>query len=394
MQSAPRTVEPSPAAWGDHPAILHVDIDAFFASVEQLRNPRLRGRAVIVGAGVIASCSYEARRRGCKAGMPLAQARRLCPEAVFLDGHAQIYRCFAERIFEIAARFAPSMETFLDEAYLDLSGTERLHGSFGGAGAALRVAIREETGLPVSIGIGSNRMIAKMVTKTVKPDGLGLLPPGAEEEFVLSRPIGDLPGIGHAVGPVLERLNVRTVAQLRELPEQALHGLFGRSLGHALWERAWGRDTRVVSAREIPGSVRRETTFHHPTIERRELAAMLHYLTSRAGRETRRLGLACRTVRVHLRYNDGEACARASSFPSPTAVDAQLYARAMRLLEDLFTRRAAVRNVGVELSHFGPAAGEQLDLLDAGAATRQADLEAGLDRVRDRFGFCLLYTSP
>ncbi|MBD3161055.1 MAG: DNA polymerase IV [Candidatus Eisenbacteria bacterium] len=380
--------------WEDAPAILHLDIDAFFASIEQLRDPRLRGRPVIVGAGVIASCSYEARRKGCKAGMPLTEARRLCPEAILLDGHAQIYRCFAERIFEIASRYAPSMETYLDEAYLDLTGTGRLHASFREAGIRLRAEIRRATGLAVSAGIGTNRMIAKMVTKTVKPDGFALLPPGEEDRFVLSRPIGDLPGVGRAVGPTLWKLNVRTVADLRELPEQALRGLFGRALGRALWERARGRDGRIVSEREVPSSIRRETSFHQPTIERRELIGMLHYLSTRAGREMRRLGLACRTVRVHLRYADGVSDARRSTFPSPTAVDQQIYGRAELLFLSLFTRRAAIRNVGVELSGFGPASGEQLDLLGGEERVRRCDLEHGLDRVRDRFGFAAVLGGP
>ena len=255
--------------WHPSPAILHLDIDAFFAAIEQLRDPRLRGRPVIVGAGVIASCSYEARACGCKAGLSLSEARRLCPDAVFLDGHAQIYRCFAEKVFGVAAQYAPAMETFLDEAYLELTGTEGIHRSYREAGQRLRAEIREATGLAVSVGIGTNRMIAKMVTKTVKPDGLGVLPPGGEEAFVLSRPIRDLPGIGDVAGPTLWKLNVRTVRDLRGLPEEALHGLFGRSVGHALREQAWGRDSRVVSIREIPGSIRRETSFHHPTIERK-----------------------------------------------------------------------------------------------------------------------------
>jgi DNA polymerase-4 len=395
VPTVPATAGPCAGPWDPSPAILHLDIDAFFASIEQLRDPRLRGRPVIVGAGVIASCSYEARRFGCKAGMRLSDARRICPHAVFLDGHAQIYRCFAEKIFEAASQYSPSMETFLDEAYLDLSGTERLHGSYAEAGRRLREDVRAGTGLAVSVGIGTNRMIAKMVTKTVKPDGMGVLVPGGEEAFVVSRPIRDLPGVGHAVGPTLEQLNVRTVAELRDLPEQALHGLFGKALGHALWERAWGRDTRIVSVREIPGSIRRETSFHQPTIDRRELTAMLHYLASRAGREMRRLGLACRTVSVHLRYTDGESCARASSFPSPTAVDAQIYARAATLLGALFTRRVAVHNVGVEISNFGRAVGQQLDLIDGEeAGIRQADLEAGVDRVRDRFGFAAIMGGP
>ncbi len=384
----------STESWGANPAILHLDIDAFFASIEQLRDPRLRGRPVIVGAGVIASCSYEARRCGCRAGMRLSEARRLCPDAVLLDGHAQIYRCFAETIFEIAAHYAPGMETFLDEAYLDLTGTDRLHTSFAEVGERLRAELRETTGLAVSVGIGTNRMIAKMVTKTVKPDGLGILAPGREEAFVVSRPIGDLPGVGRVVGPTLARLNVRTIAELRQLPEQALRGLFGHALGCALMERAWGRDRRIVSVREIPGSIRRETSFGSPTIERRELAGMLHYLTTRAGREMRRLGLACRTIRVHLRYSDGDSTARSASFPSPTMVDQQIYARAELLLTSLFTRRVAVRNIGVELSNLGVAGGEQLDLLETGRSVRQVKLEAGLDRVRDRFGFGSVMGGP
>jgi len=382
-----RTRRAPPHPWDPHPAILHLDIDAFFASIEQLRNPRLAGRPVIVGTGVIASCSYEARRRGCGAGMSLREARLRCPEAVVLDGRAQIYRCYAERVFDIAARYAPAMETFLDEAYLDLSGSEGAQGSYIDAATRLRAEIRRATGLAVSVGVATNRMAAKMVTKTVKPDGVGLLAPGLEEAFVLSRAIGDLPGVGHAIGPTLWRLNVRTVGQLRELPEQALRGLFGPSMGRAIWERAWGRDTRVVSAREIPGSIRRETSFHQPTIDRREMRAMLHYLAARAGGEMRRLGLACRTVAVHLRYAGGEVCAKRSSFPSPTAVDKQVYGRAEALFDGLFMRRSAVRNIGVEIGGFGRAAAEQLDLLDGRGSVRQADLEAGLDRVRDRFGF-------
>ena len=166
------------------PAVLHVDIDAFFAAIEQQRDPRLAGRPVIVGAGVIASCSYQARAFGLRAGMPLSEARRLCPEAVILEGHAQVYRCFAEQIFACCREVSPAVETYLDEAYCDLGGTERLHGDLVEAARGLKRAIRAATGLAVTCGIGPNRMLAKLIGKTVKPDGLARIGVAGADAFM------------------------------------------------------------------------------------------------------------------------------------------------------------------------------------------------------------------
>src|SRR5678815_1715861 len=164
-----------PPGTAPSPLILHVDIDAFFAAIEQQRDPRLQGRPVIVGAGVIASCSYEARAFGLKAGMALTEARRLCPQAVILEGHAQVYRCFAEVIFAHCRSVSPAVETYLDEAYCDLTGTERLHGDVLAAARIASFMARAETGLTVTCGLGPNRMLAKLVGKTVKPDGLAAI---------------------------------------------------------------------------------------------------------------------------------------------------------------------------------------------------------------------------
>jgi DNA polymerase IV len=419
--------------------VLHLDLDAFFASVEQLRQPHLRGRPVIVGAGVIASCSYEARRLGLRAGMRLSEARQRCPEAVILPGHAQTYRCFAEAVFAIANRFSPAMETFLDEAYLDLAGTENLHrGGWPEIGRLLQAEIRREVGLQVSIGMAGNRMVAKMVTRMVKPNGVGWCDPGCEEEFVAGRPVQDLPGVGPRVGAVLRQLNVLTVADLRRVPEDALVALFGAP-GRQLYLRCRGRDTTVISAREIPHSIRRETSFHRPAIEPEEMEGMLHYLCVRAVREARRLGLAARTLRVHLRYSDGESVARAQTLPAPTGSSEEAFGRARLLFRGLFTRRVAVHNLGVELSGLVAHVGEQLDLWDVpwgGQTTdsstagwgscgiqspepasgrgdgtsrmqdgrgrrpdgrgrmRRLDLEGAVDRVRDRFGFSAVTSGP
>jgi DNA polymerase IV len=166
--------------WGPHPAVLHLDIDAFFASVEQLRQPALRGRPVIVGSGVVASASYEARAYGIRAGTALSDVRRLCPEAVILAGHAPTYRAFAERVFDLAAECAPDLETFLDDALVDLTGTERVNGHLVRAAARLRRRIAEETGLSVSMGLATNRTVARMVTRLAKPGGVAWLRPGGE----------------------------------------------------------------------------------------------------------------------------------------------------------------------------------------------------------------------
>src|SRR5437867_12350109 len=231
---------PSPEAPPDSPGapertVLHVDIDAFFAGVGQRRDPRLQGRPVIVGAGVIASCSYEARAFGLRAGMPLSEARRLCPQAVILDGHAQVYRCFAEEIFARCRAIAPEVEAYLDEAYCDLSGTERLHGGLIEKVRELKLDILEATGLSVTCGIGPNRMLAKLIGKTVKPDGLARIGAAEADAFLHDRPIEQLAGVGHAHAKTLRSMNLRTMSALRALSAEVLVALFGAN-GRLLYE--------------------------------------------------------------------------------------------------------------------------------------------------------------
>jgi DNA polymerase-4 len=365
--------------------VLHVDIDAFFASIEQQRDPRLAGRPVIVGSGVIASCSYEARRFGLRAGMPLSEAKRLCPDAVVLEGHAQVYRCFAERIFERCRELAPDVETYLDEAYVELTGTERVHGDFLAAAARLRRAIQDETGLTVTCGLGPNRMLAKLVGKTVKPDGLARLDECEADAFLVDRPVEQLAGVGHAHAKTLRSMNVRTIGALRALPVAALEALFGAP-GRLLFERCRGNDTAPVVAREIPVTISRETSFHRDTGDLAEVDGMLEYLVGRACRATRELALAARTVAVRLRYSDGEGVEQARSLRSPSARDPVLLALALELRGRLFTRRVSLHAVGVTLSGFTRDAAEQGALFDEPEAGRRAALCEALDDVRGSFG--------
>lgn len=383
----------------DH-AILHVDIDAFFASVEQIRHPKLRGLPVIVGNGVIASCSYEARRHGLHAGMRLSEARRLCPEVVILDGHEKVYRAFATRVFDICRRFAPTVECYLDEAYADLSGTRALYGGNRRTAArALKDAVRNEVGLDVTLGLGTSRMVAKMAGKSVKPDGFRVIHPGAEEAFLTALPVDRLPGVGYATGRVLRALNVQTIGDLRALPLEQLVHLFGVN-GRLLFERCRGRDTRPVCAREIPRSISRETSFHHDTIDPKEIEGMLGYLTERAVRTARQLGLKARTVSVRARAADRPEAAggesdggqAARTLPVPSDRDEEIFHAALELLHAVHRRREALHAVGVTLSNFVADSLGQLDLFDPERGVRLDRFYQSLDRVRDRFGHAAVVT--
>jgi DNA polymerase-4 len=366
--------------------IAHVDIDAFFASVEQVRNPRLAGKPVIVGNGVVASCSYEARKFGCRAAMSLRKARQLCPQAIVLDGDHNVYVAFAEQVWEILAGFSPGMETLLDDAYLDLAGTERLNGPPGEMARRLKALVRERTGLTATCGIASSRVVARMASASGKPDGLVVVPPGGEEAFLRDKPVEKLPGVGPATAEVLRRLNLATLGQIAALPPGSLEAILGK-VGSALHERAQGRDSRVVGRSEIPKSVSRESAFHVETCDRREIEAMLYYLTERAARTLRDLGVAAKTVSVKVRMSDftGETASRSLAHASDQ--DDELYGLARGLLSAACTRRVSLRGVGVVLSNIRAAGELQPDLFDGGARVRRARLYRTLDEVRRRYGY-------
>ena len=418
----PSAVVPTPTP------VLHVDIDAFFASVEQLRNPRLRGQPVAVGAGVIASCSYEARKFGLRAGLPLSKARKLCPKLRIIDGHAAIYRSFSERLFDICHTYSPSVETFLDEAFCDLSGTERL---FGGDLARQSVELKErilrETGLRVTVGLAPNRMLAKMAASSVKPDGLRQLLPSEQEAFLLDQPVGRLLGVGPKAAKTFAKLNVRTIGELRSLSRSSLVGIFGK-IGECYYERCRGRDTRPVSPREVPRSISRETSFHEHTADPQVIEGTLYYLAERAANTLRQLGLKTRCIEVKIRYGSissleplassagGDAAseggtnksmvsqASRQTLETPTQLDSEIFRCAVRLYHRLHTRRISLRLVGIALSQLVFDTGyRQLDLLDClSNAPRKNDGENdhpaktppeqelsllhSLDHIRKRYG--------
>jgi len=364
--------------------VLHLDLDAFFASVEQLKNPRLRGKPVLVGNGVIASCSYEARRFGCSAGMPIRQALRLCPHAAVLDGDHNAYRCFTDAIWAILREHAPAIDTYLDEAYADLTGTERLLGAPLDVGRALKRRIRDEVGLPVTIGVASNRMIAKMAGQAVKPDGLALVPWGEEEAFLSARPVGDLLGVGPVTAAMFREMGIRTVAELRRVPLDVMEAMLGRN-GVWLHERARGRDTRPVHEREIPVTISRETALHEPTSDPGKVRGMLQYLLERAMSTVRRLGLTARTVRVRVQYEDGPREEMGRTLAAPTTVDEDFLAVVDELLPRAWARRVNLMRLGIVLSHFA-LDDPQPQLFEIRTNARLERVHRALDAIREKFG--------
>jgi len=373
--------------------IVHVDVDAFFASVEQLLIPALRGRCVIVGSGCIASCSYEARAFGLHAGMPLSQARRLCPQVVVLEGHYQIYRCFAEHIWDICRRYTTSLETFLDEAYGDATGMEAAYGPPLELGRSLQRAIRQEVHLPVSVGLAGGRMMAKLASSSAKPNGVAWIQGGQEEAFLAPLPIEKLLGVGGRTAQRLHDLNIQTIGQLRNLARETLRCLFGRR-GEQLYDRCRGipdeprRDPQPAGP---PRTISRETTFHEPTGELGQIRGMLEYLSERAVRTARSKKLLVRTVELAIRYDDWKQEASSASLAAPTARDDEVFAVVLRLLERLHKRRVALRHVGVTLSNFVPDRSQPM-LFDeppppsGPSAEKRADLYRTLDAIRDRWG--------
>jgi DNA polymerase-4 len=331
--------------------------------VEQLRNPRLKGKPVIVGSGCIASCSYEARKYGLYAGQSLCEAKRLCPKAVVLEGNYSVYRCFANRILKICRTFCPSVDTYLDDAYLDLTGTEHLYPDLKKSAAKLKSNIKRETELSVTVGVGPTRIVARMASKSAKPDGLRLVEPSE----------------------VLKRLNIYTVGELRNLPRDGLEALFGK-LGIAIYDRCRGLDTMITNKKEIPHSISRETTFHKETTNRAEIEGMLYYLTERIGSTLRQLGCAAKTVHLKIRYGDFEGENASQSLPEATDVDEEIHRAVVGILNRIYTRRVALRHIAISVSRILLSEKGRRSLFETGEE-RAHRLLSAIDEIRGRFGF-------
>lgn len=371
--------------------ILHVDLDAFFASVEQALNADLRGRPVVVGGepgrrGVVASASYEARAYGLGAGMPIGQAYRLCPQAIFLRGSFPRYRDASERFMLILGDFTPELEpTGIDEAYLDLSGFEPLYGPASETALRIKQRIKDEIGITASVGIGCSKLVAKIASHLAKPDGLLEVAPGEERSFLAPLPIAMLPCVGAKTETALRRMGVTTIGQLAALPPSLLRGSLGLP-GEAIHRYALGIDDRKIEPPSPPKSISRETTFSQDTLDRPFLRATLHYLSERVGAELRRDGRRARCITLKLRYADFSSISRSRTLKEATDADRAIFDIGLELLESSISqRRQRVRLIGIGVSGL-VAGGRQLSLLDP-SPERWTRLDRVIDRIRNRYGF-------
>jgi DNA polymerase IV len=372
-------------------SILHVDMDAFFVSVELLARPELRGKPVVVGGrpdqrGVVTAASYEARKYGVHSAMPLRNAGRLCPHAVFLDGHHEKYGEWSDRVATILAKFSPIVEMVsIDEAYLDLAGTERLHGPPLAAADKLLRTITQTTELPCSAGLATTRLVAKVASEQAKPRGLLWVAPGQEARFLAPLPVRKIPGIGEVTERALRALGIETVDQLAGISQEKLETVFGQ-WGDALYRKARGGDSYEFVIDAEPKSISHNHTFGADTNDTEALHALLSHLSQKASKRLREAGLATRTLTLTIRYAGFDTHTRAKTLSEPTRLDADIF----RVFNSLFAEhrdmKRKIRLLGVSLSGLTHG-GEQLDLLEGERRERLEKLTRATDKLRDRFGF-------
>jgi DNA polymerase IV len=372
-------------------SILHVDMDAFFVSVELLERPELRGKPVVVGGrpdqrGVVTAASYEARKYGIQSAMPLRTAGRLCPHAIFLDGHHAKYTQWSDRVAGILINFSPVVEMVsIDEAYLDLAGTERLHGPPLAAADKLLRSITRTTGLPCSGGLASTRLVAKVASDQGKPRGLVWVPAGSEVQFLAPLPVRKIPGIGKVTERALLALGIERVEQIASQPQEKLEKIFGQ-WGTVLYRKARGGDSYEFVVDAEPKSISQNYTFNEDTDDSAALTAVLSHLSQKACKRLREAGLAASTLTLTIRYAGFDTHTRSKSLGESTALDSGINAVFQELFQKHRDHRRKVRLLGVSLSNFSHG-GEQLDLLQAERREKLQKLTQATDRLRDRFGF-------
>ena len=384
--------DPIESASNEEPScILHVDMDAFFVSVELLERPELRSKPVVVGGrpdqrGVVSAASYEARKFGIHSAMPLRTAGRLCPHAIFLDGHHEKYSEWSDRIATILGEFSPTVEMVsIDEAYLDLAGTGRLHGPPLAAADKLLRTIARTTALPCSGGLATTRLVAKVASDQAKPRGLLWVAPGREERFLAPLPVRKIPGIGEVTESALRVLGIETVEQIAAVPQEKLEKIFGQ-WGTALYRKARGGDSYEFVIDAEPKSISHNHTFGEDTDDSNAMSAMLSHLSQKTCKRLREAGLAARTLTLTIRYAGFETHTRSKTLAEPLRLDSDIFAVFQGLFRLNRDAKRKVRLLGVSLSGLAHG-GEQLGLLDAERRKKQEKLTCAADRLRDRFGF-------
>ncbi len=370
--------------------IFHVDMDAFFVSVEELLDPNLEGKPVIVGGdpdgrGVVSAASYEARKYGINSAMPLAQARRLCPHAILLRGRYGVYGSYSDRVFNILSKYTPDIErTSVDEGYLDMTGFERLHGAIISIAHQMKNEIKLRTGLNASFGISSNKLVSKVASDCAKPNGVLLIRPGYEKIFFAPLRIERLPGVGRVIHEKLCSFGVRTIGDLAGIDKDILVNTFGK-WGLDLHRKANGISDSPVKDREPVKSISRERTFDEDTIDLKLIDSTLFHLVEKVARALRAERLQSKCITLKLRYSDFKTVTRSLTLKEPIDMDKVFYENIKRLFKKAYTRRSRIRLLGVSVSNFATSTW-QPGLFDGPRDQKLKDYYRSLDKIRDRYG--------
>ena len=374
----------------DDPTILHVDMDAFFASVEERDNPELKGKVVVVGAGVrgvVSSANYAARKFGIRAAMPVTQARRLAPQAIFIPPHHEKYSKVSEKIMEIFQSFSPYVEPIsLDEAFLDVTGARKLMGSGREIAIKIKEKILKDENLTCSVGIAPNKFIAKLASGRCKPNGILEIAPDRILDFLHPLPVSEIWGVGPKTNELLLELGLRTVSDIANTPKTTLIRALGESTGEALYELSWGRDLREVEVEEVDKSISSAQTFDMDIDDEEIILKEILRMAERASSRMRSKGLSTRTISIKVRFADFKTITRSKSTDFAISSTKDIYKVAKSLYLKLNLNRARIRLVGVSLEnlHESELTFEQMELGERDKGWREAT--AAIDAASQRFG--------
>ena len=368
--------------------ILHVDMDAFFASVTERDHPELKGKAVVIGAGVrgvVTSANYEARKFGIKAAMPVGRAQRLAPHAIFIPPDHKRYSEVSEHIMEIFHSFTPLVEPIsLDEAFLDVTKARRLLGDGRAIATAIRAKVEAQEGITCSVGIASSKFIAKLASQRCKPNGILEIPTDRVLTFLHPLPVSALWGVGPKTNEALERLGLHTVGDIAQTPQQTLIRALGQAAGESLYELAWGRDDRDVIPEEPDKSISAAETFDRDIDDPEIVAKEILRMCERASSRMRERSLFAKTITLKVRFADFTTINRSKTLPLPIDTTHEIYEVAKALYEALSIERARIRLVGVSLENLHTDTHEQLVLGARESSWRE--LQGGIDAAKARFG--------
>jgi DNA polymerase IV len=383
------------------PAILHADLDAFYASVEQLLDPTLLGKPIAVGGGVVLASSYEAKAVGIHSGMPGRRARELCPDLIFVSGHFSEYQRLGDAAINVLRDYTPDVERIsIDEAFAEVGGSMRLFGSPGDIARTIRHRVRAEIGLPISIGVARTKHLAKIASQVAKPDGLVVVDPKGEINFLHNLPVELMWGVGPVTRARLAEAGITTIGQLAQRSPNSVQRLLGQAVGHKLSSLAWNRDPRPIETRRRAQSAGAQSALgRRPATERVYRSVLLH-LAERIASRLRAKGRPCRTVTVRVRFSDMRSVTRSLTLPAPVSGSVALMEIAVELVRGVLAEHRDQKTISllaISASNLGEPSVLQLELpfgladdgLRPGTRKGQARWRAdrAVDAIRDRFGW-------